>query len=31
MTAQPTNHFTDILTEWQSSAMIPVVLQLLNE
>ena len=31
MTAQPVNHFTDILTKWQSSAMIPVVLQLLNE
>ncbi len=31
MTIRSVTHFNDILREWQSPAMIPVVLQLLNE
>jgi hypothetical protein len=31
MSTQPVSHFNDILREWQSPTMIPVVLQLLNE
>lgn len=31
MSTQPVSHFTDFLMEWQSPAMIPVVLELLNE
>ena len=31
MTIRSVTHFNDILREWQSPTMIPVVLQLLNE
>ncbi len=31
MTTRSVTHFNDILREWQSPTMIPVVLQLLNE